>query len=117
MTRRDPRYVVMVLATTALIVGVLGSLAVGVGRPYPGFFFSADYRIFPVTSAARDAGLRVGDRIIAVDGARTREQVGAPTELALVRRPLIRARYPSRFGRGPTRLRLDRRRARPDRTS
>jgi class 3 adenylate cyclase len=69
MTRRDPRYVVVVLATAALIVGVLGSLAVDVGRPYPGFFFSADYRIFPVTSAARDAGLRVGDRIIAVDGA------------------------------------------------
>ena len=69
MTRRDPRYVVVVLATAALIVGVLGSLAVGVDRPYPGFFFSADYRIFPVTSAARDAGLRVGDRIIAVDGA------------------------------------------------
>ena len=69
MTGRDPRYVAVVLATAALILGVLGSLVVDVGRPYPGFFFTADYRIFPATAAVRDAGLRFGDRLLAVDGA------------------------------------------------
>jgi class 3 adenylate cyclase len=68
MSGRDPRYVAVVLATAALILGVLASLAVDVGRPYPGFFFSADYRIFPVDPAAHDAGLAVGDRLVAVDG-------------------------------------------------
>ena len=34
-----------------------------------GFFFSPDYRIFPVDHAAREAGLAVGDRIVAIDGA------------------------------------------------
>jgi class 3 adenylate cyclase len=69
MSGRDPRYVAVVLATAALILGVLASLAVDVGRPYPGFFFSPDYRVFPVDPAARRAGLAVGDRIVAVDGA------------------------------------------------
>jgi len=69
MTQRDPRYVVVVLATVALILGVLASLAADVGRPYPGFFFSVDYRVFPLDLAARAAGLAVGDRIVAVDGA------------------------------------------------
>jgi class 3 adenylate cyclase len=69
MTGRDPRYVAVVLATAVLIVAVLGSLVAEVGRPYPGFFFSPDYRIFPVDPAAHAAGLAVGDRIVAVDGA------------------------------------------------
>ncbi len=54
MSGRDPRYGAVVLATATLILGVLGSLVADVDQPYPGFFFSADYRIFPVDS--------VGDR-------------------------------------------------------
>jgi class 3 adenylate cyclase len=67
--RPDVRDLAVVLVTAALIVGVLGSLIADVGRPYPGFFFSPDYRLTPVEPAARAAGLRVGDRIVAVDGA------------------------------------------------
>ena len=59
----------VVLGTAVLIGGVLASLVADVGRPYPGFFFSPDYRIFPVDPAAHAAGLAVGDRIVAVDGA------------------------------------------------
>ena len=69
MAGRDPRYLAVLLGTAVLILGVLGSLAADVGRPYPGFFFSPDYRIFPVDPAAQAAGLAVGDRIVAVDGA------------------------------------------------
>jgi class 3 adenylate cyclase len=69
MTGRDPRYLAVVLGTAVLILGVLGSLVADVGRPYPGFFFSPDYRIFPVHPSSHAAGLAVGDRIVAVDGA------------------------------------------------
>src|SRR5262245_44902469 len=69
MSGRDPRYLAVVLGTAVLILGVLASLAADVGSPYPGFFFSPDYRAFPVDPAARAAGLAVGDRIVAVDGA------------------------------------------------
>jgi class 3 adenylate cyclase len=68
MLRRDPRFGLLVALTVAAIVGVLVSLVVEIGRPYPGFFFSADFRIFPTTRSARTAGLEYGDRIIAVDG-------------------------------------------------
>jgi class 3 adenylate cyclase len=68
MTGRNPRYVAVVAVTGVLILGVLGSLVADVGHRYPGFFFSPDYRIFPVDPAAREAGLAVGDRIVAVDG-------------------------------------------------
>jgi class 3 adenylate cyclase len=63
------RYLGVVLGTAVLILGVLGSLIADVGRPYPGFFFSPDYRLSPVDDAAHAAGLVVGDRIVAVDGA------------------------------------------------
>jgi class 3 adenylate cyclase len=69
MTGRDPRYLAVVLGTAVLILGVLGSLVADVGRPYPGFFFSPDYRIVPVDAAAHAAGLVVGDRIVSVDDA------------------------------------------------
>jgi class 3 adenylate cyclase len=69
MNGRTPRYVVVVAVTAALILGVLGSLVADVGRRYPGFFFSPDYRVYPTDAAARAAGLAVGDRIVAVDGA------------------------------------------------
>jgi len=69
MKGSHPRYVAVVAVTAAVILGVLGSLVADVGRPYPGFFFSSDYRIFPIDAAAREAGLAVGDRIVAVDGA------------------------------------------------
>src|SRR6185369_263421 len=68
MTGRDPRYVAVLTVTGALILGVLGSLVADVGQRYPGFFFSPDYRIFPVDPSARAAGLAVGDRIVTVDG-------------------------------------------------
>src|ERR1700694_1535450 len=69
MTGRNPRYVAVVAITAALILGVLSSLTADVGHRYPGFFFSPDYRIFPVPPAARDAGRAIGDRLVAVDGA------------------------------------------------
>ena len=68
MAGRDPRYLAVVLGSAVLIAGVLASLVADVGRPYPGFFLSPDYRIFPVDPAAHAAGLAVGDRIVAVDG-------------------------------------------------
>ena len=69
MSGRNPRYVAVVAVTAAVILGVLGSLVAEVGHRYSGFFFSPDYRIFPVDPAAREAGLAVGDRIVAIDGA------------------------------------------------
>jgi hypothetical protein len=57
----------VVALSVAAILGVLASLLAQIDRPYPGFFFSADYRVFPVTPAAR-ARMADGDRIVAVDG-------------------------------------------------
>ena len=68
MLRRDPRFGLLVALTVAAIVGVLACLVVEIGRPYPGFFFSSDFRVFPATLSARTAGLEYGDRIVAVDG-------------------------------------------------
>ena len=68
MLRRDPRFGLLVALTVAAIVGVLVCLVVEIGRPYPGFFFSSDFRVFPATLSARMAGLEYGDRIVAVDG-------------------------------------------------
>ena len=68
MFRRDPRFGLLVALTVAAIVGVLVCLVVEIGRPYPDFFFSSDFRVFPATLSARTAGLEYGDRIVAVDG-------------------------------------------------
>ena len=68
MLRRDPRFGLLVALTVAAIVGVLVCLVVEIGRPYPGFFFSSDFRVFPATVSSRTAGLEYGDRIVAVDG-------------------------------------------------
>jgi hypothetical protein len=54
----------------AALVGVAAALLSQVGRPYPGFFFSADYRVFPVCAESRAAGLAFGDRIVSVGGRR-----------------------------------------------
>ena len=58
----------IVALTMAALLGVFVSLAVQVNRPYPGFFFSLDYRVFPVSAESRAAGLHYGDKILAVDG-------------------------------------------------
>ncbi|HYB69275.1 MAG TPA: hypothetical protein VEH80_01320, partial [Candidatus Bathyarchaeia archaeon] len=83
MERWDARFALLVGASLAVLAGLLGALAVEVGRPYPGFLAAPDYRIFPVEPAARTAGLRAGDRLLAVDGgspltlaARVREATG-----------------------------------------
>ena len=68
MTRRDPRFTLLVAATAAAILGLGAALVHDVGRPYPGFFFAPDYRIFPVSAAATGAGLAYGDRIVRVNG-------------------------------------------------
>jgi class 3 adenylate cyclase len=68
MIRRDSRMTALAALTVAALVGVLVALVIQVDRPYPGFFFSADYRVFPVSSESRAAGLVAGDRIVAVDG-------------------------------------------------
>jgi class 3 adenylate cyclase len=65
-TRTAP--IALVVASAALVAGLLVERVADVGRPYPGFFASLDLRIFVVDAAARAAGLRDGDRVVAVDG-------------------------------------------------
>jgi hypothetical protein len=60
MIRRDPRMSLLVALTVAALLAVLATLISQVDRPYPGFFFSADYRVFPVSAASRAAGLGPG---------------------------------------------------------
>lgn len=60
--------VLLVLAAALCLVALGAVLVADVGRPYPGFFFAADYRIFPVEPAAAGVGLASGDRIVQVDG-------------------------------------------------
>ncbi|MGH7332518.1 MAG: hypothetical protein ACREKS_07170, partial [Candidatus Rokuibacteriota bacterium] len=55
----------IVALSVAAILGVLAAFLVQLDRPYPGFFFSADYRVFPV---GPPAGIEYGDRIVGVDG-------------------------------------------------
>jgi hypothetical protein len=57
MIRREAGFALVVALSAAILLGLLAGLATGVGRPYPGFFFGVDYRIFPVEAAARAAGL------------------------------------------------------------
>jgi class 3 adenylate cyclase len=68
MARWDRRFALLVGVSLVVIAGVLAGLVAEVGRPYPGFLFAIDYRVAPVEPAARAAGLRWGDRIVAVDG-------------------------------------------------
>jgi class 3 adenylate cyclase len=68
MIRRDLRMTLLVALTIAALAGVAVVLASQVSRPYPGFFFSTDYRVFPSSAESRAAGLSDGDRIVAVDG-------------------------------------------------
>lgn len=58
---------VAAVALTLVLVGL--GLLTDVGRPYPGFFFAPDWRVFPIEPEAREAGLVFGDRIVSVDGA------------------------------------------------
>src|SRR5262245_25137820 len=85
MPRRDVPVSLLVASSVAAILGVLVSLVVQVDRPYPGFFFSADYRVFPVTAGARAAGLEYGDRIVAVDG---HSPITLMTRVAAARAPI-----------------------------
>jgi class 3 adenylate cyclase len=69
MTRRRARSLALVGLSALVVVGVLAVLLADLGHSYPGFFYSVDYRVFPVTARARAAGLAYGDRIVSVDGA------------------------------------------------
>ena len=59
MLRRDLRFGLLVARTVAAIVGVLVCLVVEIGRPYPGFFFSSDFRVFPVDAGGPHGRPRV----------------------------------------------------------
>ncbi|HJV56297.1 MAG TPA: hypothetical protein VJ971_09995, partial [Methylomirabilota bacterium] len=69
MARWDLRFLLVVAASLAVLVGLVAGLAVDAGRPYPGFFAAPDFRLFPADQDARAAGLRAGDRLVVVDGA------------------------------------------------
>jgi class 3 adenylate cyclase len=69
MARWDLRISLVVAASLAVLVGLVAGLALDAGRPYPGFFAAPDFRLFPAGRDARTAGLRAGDRLVAVDGA------------------------------------------------
>ena len=66
MTNLARRWAAVVTAGTLVALFALG--ARDVGRPFPGFFFAVDYRVFPVDDDVTTAGLAFGDRIVAVDG-------------------------------------------------
>ena len=66
MIRRHPRAWNLVALTAATLLILLGALVAQVGRSYPGFFVTQDFRVFP-SSPAPDAP-EWGDRIVSVDG-------------------------------------------------
>src|SRR5262245_22434754 len=68
MLRRDPRASLLVALSFAAMLGVLAALLAQVDHPYPGFFFSSDFRVFPVSPESRAAGLAYADRIVSADG-------------------------------------------------
>src|SRR5260370_35675753 len=78
----------LVAASSLVVLGIFGGLAADVGRPYPGFLATPDYRVAWLEPDARAAGLDVGDRLVAVDG-------GSPLPL-LARAP--RGPEPVRYG-------------------
>ena len=69
LARWDLRISLGVSASLAVLVSLVAGLALDAGRPYPGFFAAPDFRLFPADRDARTAGLRAGDRLVAVDGA------------------------------------------------
>ena len=102
-------------ASGLVVLGIFGGLAADVGRPYPGFLATPDYRVAWLEPDARAAGLEVGDRIVAVDGgspltllARARrspapvryqvERAGTRREAALAPRPFGWSHVLGRFG-------------------
>ncbi len=114
MPRWDRRSKLLVAASLAVLLALLGGLAVDAGRPYPGFFATPDYLVVPVEPAARAAGLRAGDRLVAVEGdspltlaARVRaaagpiryevERAGRRFSVELAPRPLTWSRLVDRF--------------------
>ena len=68
MARWDLRSAALVAVSLAVLLGLLGGLALEAGRPYPGFFVTPDYYVVPIEPAARAVGLRPGDRLVAVEG-------------------------------------------------
>ena len=52
MARWDRRSKLLVAASLAVLLGLLGGLAVDAGRPYPGFFATPDYYVGPIDPAA-----------------------------------------------------------------
>jgi len=69
MVRRHSRAWSLVALTVAALLTLLGILVAQVGRPYPGFFVTPDFRVFPSSPApAAPAAPEWGDRIVSVDG-------------------------------------------------
>jgi len=66
MISRHPRAWSLVALTVATLLLLLGALVAQVGRPYPGFFVTPDFRVFPSSPAAVTP--EWGDRIVSVDG-------------------------------------------------
>ena len=71
MVSRHPRAWSLVVLSVATLSLLLGALVAQVGRPYPSFFVSPDFRVFPSSrgpSSPGAAALEWGDRIVSVDG-------------------------------------------------
>jgi class 3 adenylate cyclase len=91
MLGRDRRFILVAAASGLLVLGIFASLMADVGRLYPGFFVSADYRALPLDDEAQAAGVGWGDRLVAVDGAspvgllRRLDPGGAPVRYTLER--------------------------------
>lgn len=97
--RRDARWTLAVVVSAVIVLALVGGLLADVGAPFPGFFATPDYRVFPVDASVREAGLAFGDRIVSVDG-------HAPVTL-LPRRQQARGPIRYEVERGPRRVTVE----------